>query len=240
MTREYENRRSSRRSKMPNQLLVISVTFVLGYLTASFFDFETLCHWINNQVLAHQEIKKVPAKADNQHATNPPKPKFEFYTLLTNEKVPNPQANTNSAASTAASATHTSTNLVSAESVSKNQVKSTVVVASSVPLSAQSNRTAAHIEVNKANTAQAAHASTERGNFLVQVASFKARQDAEHMKGSLILKGFSVYIIPVSHATKGNWYRVVVGPYTNRFLAQQAQKVLANNERLHGMITNAG
>ncbi|KTC80391.1 Sporulation domain-containing protein [Legionella cherrii] len=79
--------------------------------------------------------------------------------------------------------------------------------------------------------------STEKGKFLVQVASFKARKDAEQMKGSLILKGFGAYIIPVSHPVKGNWFRVVVGPYSNRALAQQAQVTLARNERLNGMVT---
>jgi cell division protein FtsN len=72
----------------------------------------------------------------------------------------------------------------------------------------------------------------------VQVASFKGRQDAENMKGSLILKGFSAYIIPVSHVTKGNWFRVVVGPYPNRAFAQQAQLTLAKNQHLNGMITS--
>lgn len=60
------------------------------------------------------------------------------------------------------------------------------------------------------------------------------------MKGSLILKGFGAYIIPVSHPVKGNWFRVVVGPYSNRGLAQQAQVTLAKNERLNGMITSGG
>ena len=60
------------------------------------------------------------------------------------------------------------------------------------------------------------------------------------MKGKLILKGFDVYIIPVNHATKGNWFRVVIGPYSNRVLAQQAQINLAKNERLNGMITTGG
>ena len=59
------------------------------------------------------------------------------------------------------------------------------------------------------------------------------------MKGLLILKGFDVHVVPVTHA-RGNWFRVVVGPYPNRDLAQKAQLTLARNARLNGMVTSAG
>ena len=55
MAREYGNRRSSRqRGGAPHQFLVVIVTFLLGYLTATLFDVETISHWMNTQVLAHQ------------------------------------------------------------------------------------------------------------------------------------------------------------------------------------------
>ncbi|HHF7373079.1 SPOR domain-containing protein [Legionella bozemanae] len=240
MTKEYGNRRSSRsRSSAPHQLLVSTFTFLLGYLTASFFDIETVSHWVNSQVLAHQEIKKEPAKPESQRAVIPPKPKFEFYTLLTNEKVPSSQANANSAPSAQPAAN-------AAASASTPTLKTTSVnvtsAATTAATSARTNTSNAqqHPAVINRTFAAKTASSTDRGKFLVQVASFKARKDAEQMKGTLILKGFSVYIIPVSHATKGNWFRVVVGPYPNRALAQQAQMVLARNEHLNGMVTSAG
>lgn len=240
MAKEYGNRRSSRsRGSAPHQFLVITLTFLLGYLAASFFNFEMLSRWVNTQVLAHHETKKEPSKSEAQHAAVPPKPKFEFYTLLTNEKVPSSQPNTNAAVSAqpqpAANASPTAT---AATSVSTATLKTA---------SASVTNTAPSIAPVKQNIAQAPQtppkvdtSATARGRFLVQVASFKARQDAEHMKGSLILKGFGAYIIPVSHPVKGNWFRVVVGPYSNRGLAQQAQVTLAKNERLNGMITSGG
>ena len=76
-----------------------------------------------------------------------------------------------------------------------------------------------------------------KGHYAVQVASFKMRKDAEHMKGMLTLKGFDVHVVPVSHA-QGNWFRVVVGPYSNRDSAQKAQLSLARNERLRGMLVS--
>ncbi|MCE0724552.1 MULTISPECIES: SPOR domain-containing protein [Legionella] len=246
MTKEYGNRRSSRsRSSAPHQLLVSMFTFLLGYLTASFFDIETISHWVNSQVLAHQEIKKEPVKPEAQQRTAiPPKPKFEFYTLLANEKVPNSQANANSATSVQPAASVTTSTIPTTASTSTPKTSSVNVAraATTAAASARTNNSKAQQypgAINK-TLAPKSVSSTDRGKFLVQVASFKARKDAEQMKGTLILKGFSVYIVPVSHATKGNWFRVVVGPYPNRALAQQAQMILAKNEHLNGMVTSAG
>ncbi|PWY55145.1 cell division protein FtsN [Legionella qingyii] len=234
MAKEYGNRRSSRsRSAGPHQFLVITLTFLLGYLTASFFDIETVSQWVNSQVLAHHEIKKEAPKPGAQHAAIPPKPKFEFYTLLTNEKVPNSQTNANSAASVQPAATVATP---TAPTTASSAVKATAVNVANAAAPIKPNVSKAPVAAN--NAAIAKPATSDKGKYLVQVASFKARKDAEQMKGTLILKGFSVYIIPVSHPTKGNWFRVVVGPYSNRALAQQAQMTLAKNERLNGMVTS--
>lgn len=244
MAREYGTRRSSRsRRGAPHQVLVSVVIFLFGYITASFFDFATLTHWVNSQVLAHHELKKEPVKRTTQAAI-PPKPKFEFYTLLANEKVPGSQpaahleAATQSVSTPSATTALTSSTKAPSISSSSNRTPSTheVAVSSTATPPIKPNAPI----VNKPGETKATAASVGKGNYLVQVASFKARQDAEYMKGSLILKGFNVYIIPVSHATKGNWFRVVVGPYANRMLAQKAQVTLAKNERLHGMITAGG
>lgn len=129
MAREYGNRRSSRsRGGAPHQLLVITVTFILGYLTASFFDFQTLSHWVNDQVLAHNEIKKEPSKSEPRHAAViPPKPKFEFYTLLTNEKVPSSQSNPNTAAAAQPASSNGTTPAATAASVSAVNLKAAAV-----------------------------------------------------------------------------------------------------------------
>ncbi|QMT61016.1 SPOR domain-containing protein [Legionella sp. PC997] len=241
MAKEYGNRRSSRsRGAAPHQFLVITLTFLFGYLTASFLDIETVTKWVNSQVLAHNEIKRESTKQPAaQHAAIPPKPKFEFYTLLANEKVPNSQPNANSAASLQSAANATAATVAAATTpiAANSAVKTTV----SVPTGAATTKpNVARLPV-AANTIPVAKPATlDKGKYLVQVASFKARRDAEQMKGTLILKGFSVYIIPVSHATKGNWFRVVVGPYSNRALAQKAQMILAKNERLNGMVTSGG
>ncbi|WP_454781937.1 SPOR domain-containing protein [Legionella sp. WA2022007384] len=238
MAKEYGNRRSSRsRGATPHQLLVITLTFLVGYMTASFLDIETVSQWVNSQVLAHHEIKKEPPKPGAQHAAIPPKPKFEFYTLLANEKVPNSQPNGSPAASVQSAANATATTVATTPTAATSAVKTTANVASAA---APIKPNGARVPVAANNAPAARPATVDKSKYLVQVASFKARRDAEQMKGTLILKGFSVYIIPVSHATKGNWFRVVVGPYSNRALAQQAQMNLAKNERLNGMVTSGG
>ncbi|EHL32869.1 SPOR domain-containing protein [Legionella drancourtii] len=230
MGREYSNRRPSRaRSRAPNQFLVITITFLLGYFTATVFDIETITHWVNSQVLAHQEANKAPSKPPAQRQVAvPPKPKFEFYTLLTNEKVPNSEK-----ASTAqASSTHTATNTTAVNAAMQTAINTAATSAVKVTTPRVPQPSAV-----KTVDAKPIAPTAGRGAYSVQVASFKARQDAEHMKGLLTLKGFNVSVVPINHAHRGVWFRVVVGPYANRTLAQKAQIDLARNERLRGMLT---
>lgn len=223
MARDYGHRRPVRRGRsQPNLFLVVAVTFLLGYFTASFMDLEKLSHWVNSQVLAQRTPKPDAPKATPKTAQLPPKPKFEFYTLLANEKVP--------AQGSAASA---NTNTASNHTAS-NSTASAALAAKAV---AHQSRAAAVVEVAEGRPLPAVPAT--KGSYLVQVASFKARKDAEHMKGLLTLKGFDVKVVPISQA-KGNWFRVVIGPYPNKASAQKAQVTLARTERLRGMITNVG
>lgn len=256
MAKEYNNRRSPRsRNSVPRQFLAIAVTFILGYLAASFFDVEIISQWVNAQVLAHHEMKKEPTKPQAQAAI-PPKPKFEFYTLLTNEKTSSAQPSANAAAQAAAVAnntTHVNSNvpasvtsaaaqtLGSASNPASAAVKTTtneVVASTAIVPEGTIKPSVPQPKSQQPNLATKPDTAAERGTYLVQVASFKGRQDAENMKGTLILKGFNAYIIPVSHPTKGNWFRVVVGPYPSRVFAQQAQLSLAKNQHLNGMITS--
>ncbi|MFT4058101.1 MAG: SPOR domain-containing protein [Legionella sp.] len=228
MGRQYNNRQSTRtHASAPNQFLVMTITFLLGYFVATVCDLETITNWINTQILAHHEGEKAPAQPQEaqRQAAIPPKPKFEFYTLLANEKVPNsekPAAATHSTAVQTA-AVNTATTTVNKSGVTKAQLAVAIKVAEAKPVTVTSQIPTS--------------ALAGRGTYSVQVASFKARHDAEHMKGLLTLKGFNVNVVPINHATRGVWFRVVVGPYANRTLAQKAQIDLARNERLRGMLT---
>ncbi len=236
MGRQYSSNKRSSRQKggAPQQFLIVIVTFMLGYLTASVFNVEKLSSWVNTQVLEHSQEKKRPVKAETQQAQVPPKPKFEFYTLLANEKA---------AGSTIQTGANTTANRSAnrpTPAASATRAASTATVAAAtarpVPKSTVSN-SQQHAPTTEARAPVTRSAQPTRGTYMVQVAAFKARQDAEHMKGMLILKGFNVTVVPISHQTKGIWYRVIVGPYANRALAQKAQQTLARNERLRGMVT---
>ncbi|WP_298625488.1 SPOR domain-containing protein [uncultured Legionella sp.] len=234
MARDYGTRRTTRqKGSAPHQLLVIAVTFLLGYLTATFFDVQTVSTWLNTQVLAGHEQQQ-PTKPEPQQAQIPPKPKFEFYTLLANDKsaaqsAAHSNANRPAQVKTATPSAPTSSPTVNGAAAITTAARNTAVKPNA---NALHQPAAVKVAEGKALTP----APVTKGNFMVQVAAFKARQDAEHMKGLLILKGFNVNVVPVTN-TQGNWFRVVVGPYSNKGLAQQAQTTLAKTERLRGMVT---
>lgn len=61
-----------------------------------------------------------------------------------------------------------------------------------------------------------------KGNYVVQIASFKISQQADQLKAKLALQGISAR---VNHGSDG-WYRVQAGPYGNADTAQKAQQQL--------------
>ena len=212
MSRDYGSRRTAkRRSSAPHQVLVIAFSFLLGYFAATVFDVEKLTQWMNTQVLAQHERKPQPTKPAPHQAQLPPKPKFEFYTLLANEKGSKEQhAAQNTTSHAAATEVATKSN--------ESQIPQAAVVKT--------------VDAKPTATTQSNNAA-----FLVQVASFKMRKDAEALKATLTLKGYDVNVVAIQ--AQGTWFRVVVGPYHNKLLAQQAQVTLAKNERLRGMVKSA-
>ena len=66
-------------------------------------------------------------------------------------------------------------------------------------------------------------------NFLLQSGSFQIKADAESRRGSLLLLNMPANIVEARIDNK-IWYRVIVGPYTQRGQAQQAvARLKANN-----------
>lgn len=55
-----------------------------------------------------------------------------------------------------------------------------------------------------------------KGNFTVQVASFKTVEDAERLAGKLGDKGYPVFVVPADIPGRGRWYRVRVGAFPTR------------------------
>ena len=69
----------------------------------------------------------------------------------------------------------------------------------------------------------------------MQLASFRYSAQAESFKAKLILKGFDVKISAIRQGTM-QWYRVMLGPYTNISDAQKAKVVFQAKEHAPGMI----
>ena len=75
--------------------------------------------------------------------------------------------------------------------------------------------------------------------YLVQLAAFKQRDEADRVKAELILKGFQVNVSP-SIQRDVIWYRVMVGPYSSMMDAEHAKNGLARSLRLTGIIRKVG
>lgn len=249
MARDYSTRRSSRKgNKGPKQMVSLIVTFLLGYFTAAVVDLQTVTHWLNTQVLANHEAKSPQnTKAAAQQAkVDIPKPKFEFYTLLANEKGVG-AAQTASAAARAINGARPNNPVVAhtaASTVTQNLTSRNLVAVVPGQPALQNTDTAKAptqgISAQQTAAAKPNQVAISKQTYQIQVASFKARKEAEQMKGLLTLKGYEVYIVPISTPAKGNWFRVVVGPYASRDLAQRVQTSLAQKERLRGMISTSG
>ncbi|MBA3535993.1 MAG: SPOR domain-containing protein [Tatlockia sp.] len=212
MAKDYSSRRrpATRRSNAPKQLFWLLASFLCGYLAATVFDFTSLSSWVNANILT----KKNGSKPQIQVAAKEPelpKPKFEFYTLLAKDH-----------------------SVVAVAPVVKPQT----------PLAQLKPQSAAQSPATPAQSGKSVpvtdgkavvQANPSKDSYLIQVAAFKNRQDAEHMKAALTLKGFDVSVVATSQ-TQGNWFRVIAGPFSSRATAEKAQLNLAQNERIKGMI----
>jgi cell division protein FtsN len=217
MAKEYGKRNSARnKGSVSKPLLLVLISFLFGYLSASVFDYTSLSSWVNRQLAQH--VGPTAAKLTPQQAKLP-KPKFEFYTLLASEHNSSDQITTATPTIVAPTQalTPTTPSTVSPANVAanKNGQVATVVTGKPVPILPQ--------------------AVASKGTDLVQVAAFKSRQEAERMKASLVLKGFSVSITSINQRNM-NWYRVNLGPYASRDQAAKAQGAVARSERIVGMI----
>lgn len=206
MARDYGRNRPARRGNTGSkQFLMVLLAFLVGYLTASVFDFVSLSHWVNAKLLAQQTNANTPVAHAAVKPAPAPKPKFEFYTLLANGRTVTPSAPVKPVATLP------------------------TVINKPQPLLAAVQPTE-----NKPNIS----VSSAKESYIIQVGSFKTHPEAERMKATLILKGFSASIVPIAQA-QVTWFRVIIGPYANQAEAQKAQSDFARNEHVRGMIRKA-
>ena len=65
-------------------------------------------------------------------------------------------------------------------------------------------------------------------SYILQAAAFQKPQDADALKAKLILEGLDTNIQPFNKNGE-NWYRVLVGPFTNPAKMAQAKATLAQH-----------
>lgn len=215
MAKEYGKRNSARnKGNVSKPLLLVLVSFLFGYLSASVFDYTSLSSWVNRQLAQH--LGPTAAKLTPQQAQLP-KPKFEFYTLLASEHNSGEQV-----------ATAAPTIVAPTTQALTPATPGTVNPAANKPAQVAAVITGKPVSIPPP-------AVVSKGTYLVQVAAFKSRQEAERMKASLVLKGFSVSITSINQRNM-NWYRVNLGPYASRDQAAKAQGAVSRSERIVGMI----
>lgn len=197
MAKDYAKKRQGRnQGNLVQQVLLLCVVFITGYLTASVFDLDSLNNWLNHR------FNETPPSAPSPSApvASTPKPKFEFYTLLSKDtKRPTLPA----------------------------RPTPTPVSAHAPPI------TSAPPSTDLPKVVENTGAS--KSSYLIQVAAFNKKEEAEKLKASLVLRGFDV---KVNARMQGNttWYRVVIGPFINLAEAEKVQFNIARNDHIRGMI----
>lgn len=214
MAKDYRRGNQRSRSSAPRRLLGVLAAFLGGYLAATIFDFTSLSTWVNDHLLTEKQTVQPQAKVAKRPAELP-KPKFEFYTLLSKDSsVPEvrPKAPTTPAATT------------------PNTPPQQSMPATPTPTANNTQAPQQAVPVTQSKPVKAREA------YLIQVAAFNRRPDAENLKAGLVLKGFDVSIATVTTQQGVNWYRVMIGPFHSQEDAQKAQAALVRSEHIKGLI----
>lgn len=72
--------------------------------------------------------------------------------------------------------------------------------------------------------------------YVVQIASFKKATQAEELRSRLAVKGYVTFVQKANLGSKGIWYRVYAGPYSERVLADKAAGRLHREEKFSPLV----
>lgn len=215
-------------------LMLSFVTFILGYLVASAFDMSHLSHWMTSRFTAQTNASN---KSSMVKTAELPKPKFEFYTLLTKDRT----TESMEIASTAASQPSPKSALVANPAATTNvtSMASPAPKAESAPLDLTVTQ---KLPLHAPLVAMAPPPSVKTvanpekiGRYIIQVGSFKNLHEAEKMKAVLAMRGFSPVITSMTQQ-QITWYRVLIGPFSSLTDAQRVHREFAERDRIAGMI----
>ncbi len=237
MVKQFERKPTkSQQSQGLNAVWLCFVTFVFGYLAASWCDVNQLSHWVS----AHMQSKPVVENTPNFQASAPKvtHPKLEFYTLLANESLSRPNVAVKTP--TAVTTVDTQYKDVAIKSspvdtqYKEKPVQTAQVSTASLPMELAVTQPVPE-RVSSQPTAPKTVMPKTSGAYSIQVGSFRALTEAQRMKAKLIMKGFGVDIVTVNQQAT-YWYRVMIGPFASLSQAQQAQLAFSRQEHITGMI----
>ena len=143
-------------------------------------------------------------------AKPPPKPKFEFYTLLPEMEVVVPDEDL-SAASPAPAASDdqpTRARHGTSDESGTSTAPDTAVTADSTA---------------EEDTPVDPETALKPGHYILQVASFRRMRDADGLKAQLTLLGYRPVVQTVAIDSDEKWHRVRIGPYADRDALEAAR-----------------
>ncbi len=201
-------RGSSSRSSAPNRpswwIWILMILVILSLAAAIFFFNQHPRSGKPHHIWTHAFSVKRSVHAIKESPTakpaKRPEPEFEFYTALPEGGLHpvNPAIKSN-------------------KTPAKPVTPSSIAKVPSTP--AHATATAPAPVTNK-------HVTTPPKPYYLQVASFPQLQDANKIKALLLLEAYNVNIQKTSIKGK-EWYRVIVGPYSDAAAVQQAQTALS-------------
>lgn len=219
-------------------LMLSFVMFILGYLVASFFDMSQLSHWMTAR-FSGQSAALQPGAVKTADL---PKPKFEFYTLLTKDQVVDPATATMAQPTTANAAQMTNTTKTEQNGNEAARPATLAVAPKSekAPLDLTvTQKLPLHAPLVASIPAQPQYRATpvvaDKGRYIIQVGSFRNQREAEKLKAALAMRGFSS-VITSSAQQQVVWYRVFIGPFSSLSDAQRVHHEFAVRDRISGMI----
>lgn len=231
---QYVNANRRPKSQNRGQFLLVLISFATGYLSSSIMNINQLGNWMNENLAfgdlnipiakSHAPATQLASSAADKKVVATPK--LEFYTVLTqNSKVSVP-VGTELSKMVKPTKVATAQPQIQAKAQVQPQPPKTVEVESAKPI---------FVQPEVSSTAKASASGTKKTIFVVQLASFRYREQAERLRAKLLMKGFDAKI---SEARQGNaqLFRVMLGPYANLSEAQKAKVVFQAKEHSSGMI----
>ena len=211
-------------------VLLSFMTFVFGYLAASWVDVNQLSHWISSSLMSSQVAPEAPKPQVEAALAHP---KLEFYTLLANDSTAHVTANPK----TTEIAMNTSQQQFKNNQPSE-RAKALNLDKPSLPIkvaSAQKELPPPTLNIDDESSRPVVKVAKSVGGYAIQVGSFRMLREAQRMKANLVMKGFAAEIATVNQQST-YWYRVMIGPFSSMSQAQQVQLAFSRAEHISGMI----